>query len=144
MKQFLVLLAVLPLLLVFLLQFSLDQINHARIGLLSDCVYVAKEQARQAGCFTDEICESLRSRIAGVLDIDPAAVSIEATDEPVYRRSGTHGETAYDPLRGLIYYKISVPVGPVMAGARLFGIKEKENLLVFNVDSATVSERLSQ
>ena len=59
-----------------------------------------------------------------------------------FRRSGTH-ETAYDPLRGLIYYKIRYRWAGD-GGARLFGIKEKENLLVFTVDSATVSERLSQ
>ena len=47
MKQFLVLAAILPLMLVFFVQFSMDQINSSRIGILSDMVYAAKEEAKQ-------------------------------------------------------------------------------------------------
>ena len=141
MKQFLVLLAALPLLLIFLLQFSLDQMNHARIGLLSDCVYVAREQARQKGCFTREISDGLRTRISLILDIDPALVRIEATDTPRYRLLGDAGSGGgYE--RGLIYYRVSVPVGQIMVGPRLFGIREEDNSLVFSVDSFTASELL--
>ncbi len=141
MKQFLVLLAALPLLLIFLLQFSLDQMNHARIGLLSDCVYVAREQARQKGCFTTEICEDLRTRISSILDIDPALVDIQATDTPRYRLLGDAWmDGGFE--RGLIYYKVSVPMGQIMAGPRLFGIREDDNRLVFSIDSFTASELL--
>ena len=76
MKQFLVLIAVLPLLLIFLLQFSLDQQNHTKMGLLSDAVYVAKEKSRQSGCFTNDIQDELRSRIARILGTDASEISI--------------------------------------------------------------------
>ncbi|MDD2294836.1 MAG: hypothetical protein PHT29_04495 [Eubacteriales bacterium] len=142
MKQFLVLMAVLPLLLIFLLQFSLDQINHSRIGLLSDCVYVAREQARQKGCFTQDICDELKQSISQILDTDPESVQIEATETPQYRILG--GSLLHEGglERGLIYYKISVPMGQIMAGPRLFGIREEDNQLMFAIESWTASERL--
>ncbi|MDD3538398.1 MAG: hypothetical protein QM215_08165 [Bacillota bacterium] len=142
MKQFLVLLAVLPLLLIFLMQFALDQINHARIGLLSDCVYVAREQARQKGCFTQQIRSDLRDNISKILDLDPESVLIEATDSPQYRIKGNAVSDGTGFERGLIYYKISVPMGQIMAGPRLFGIREEDNRLMFTVESRTASELL--
>jgi len=140
MKQFLVLIAVLPLLLIFLLQFSLDQQNHTKMGLLSDAVYVAKEKSRQSGCFTNDIQDELRSRIARILGTDASEISIVATEAPVYRISAASEEDANNPLRGLIYYRVTVPIGPVMAGSKLFGVKESNNMLIFDIESYTTSE----
>lgn len=142
MKQFLVLMAVLPLLLIFLLQFSLDQVNHSRIGLLSDCIYVAREQARQKGCFTQDIRDDLRERISQILDTDPESIQIDATEDPQYRLSGGSLLEEGGLERGLIYYKISVPMGQIMAGPRLFGIREEDNQLIFAIESWTASELL--
>jgi len=142
MKQFLVLMAVLPLLLIFLLQFSLDQVNHSRIGLLSDCIYVSREQARQKGCFTQDIRDDLKERISQILDTDPESIQIDATEDPQYRLlSGSLMEEG-GLERGLIYYKISVPMGQIMAGPRLFGIREEDNQLIFAIESWTASELL--
>ena len=49
MKQFIVLLAILPLMLVFLLQFILDQQTEAKISMINSYVYTAKEYAKQYG-----------------------------------------------------------------------------------------------
>ena len=59
MKRFLVLAAILPLMLVFFVQFSIDRINFSRIGILLDLVYTAKEEAKQEGCFTQQIRSEL-------------------------------------------------------------------------------------
>ena len=142
MKQFLVLLAVLPLMLIFLLQFSIDRMNHARTGLLSDCVYIAKEQARAKGCFTREISEELKGRISEVLEIDSDSVLIEATGEPQYRVQGNGYAGDGVASRGLIYYKVSVPMGQIMAAPRLFGIREEDNQLLFTLEGWTASELL--
>ena len=142
MKQFLVLLAVLPLMLIFLLQFSIDRMNHARTGLLSDCVYIAKEQARAKGCFTREISEELKGRISEVLEIDSDSVLVEATREPQYRVQGNGYAGDGVASRGLIYYKVSVPMGQIMAAPRLFGIREEDNQLLFTLEGWTASELL--
>lgn len=142
MKQFMVLIAVLPLMLVFFLQFSLDQINSSRIAIFTDLVYAAKEEAKQEGCFTGEIKEELRSRIAERLNIPENSVTIEADSTPVYRISSAAGYTDSDWERGLIHYKVSADIGKAMAGARLFGIREKDNVYRYVIESYAASELL--
>ena len=142
MKQFLVLAAILPLMLVFFVQFSMDQINSSRIGILSDMVYAAKEEAKQEGCFTAQIKSELTANIASALQIDPADVRIEATDTVRYRimEADRYGNDDWE--RGLIYYKVSVPIGELMAGRRLFGIREQDNVYYYTIENYTASERL--
>ena len=142
MKQFLVLAAILPLMLVFFVQFSMDQINSSRIGILSDMVYAAKEEAKQEGCFTSQIKSDLIANIASALQIDPADVRIEATDTVRYRimEADRYGNDDWE--RGLIYYKVSVPIGELMAGRRLFGIREQDNVYYYTIESYTASEKL--
>ncbi len=135
MKQFLVLLAVLPLCLVFLVQFTLDQMNSTRIGMLSDMVYTAKEEAKQEGCFTDEIVGKLKNDISRRLGVPENDILIDVTDEPVYRVMNA-GE------RGLIHYKVQVPIGELTAGRSMFGIREEENVYYYTIESYTASERL--
>jgi len=142
MKQFLVLMAVLPLLLVFLVQFSLDQINNSRLGLLSDYVYTAKEEAKQEGYFSEEILNELRSNIAKAFDIMPSDIIIQATQSVRYRVMSTDSLSEDNFERGLIYYKVSVPIQEIMAGRRLFGIKEEDNSYYYTIESYAASERL--
>ena len=54
MKQFIVLLAVLPIMLLFIAQFILEQQNEMKISLITDIVYEAKEEAKQLGGFDTE------------------------------------------------------------------------------------------
>ena len=60
MKQLIVLMGILPILLVFLLQYTLDQRNNDNISRFQDYVYQAKEQAKQKGCFTQEYLSTLK------------------------------------------------------------------------------------
>ena len=142
MKQFLVLAAILPLMLVFFVQFSMDQINSSRIGILSDLVYAAKEEAKQEGCFTQQIKSELTANISSALQIDPSDVRIEATDTVRYRIMEAGGYGNGDWERGLIHYRVSVPIGELMAGRRLFGIREQDNVYYYTIDSYTASEKL--
>lgn len=142
MKQFIVLVAILPLMLVFFVQFSMDQVNSSRTGLLSDMVYAAKEKAKQEGCFTKDITDELRDNICSAFGISPSDVVIEATDTVKYRIMDAGTYTQADWERGLIYYKVSVPVGELMAGRRLFGIRESDNTYLYTIESYTASERL--
>ena len=52
MKQLIVLMGVLPIMLVFLFQYALDQKNNERINRFQEYVYQAKEQAKQEGWST--------------------------------------------------------------------------------------------
>lgn len=141
MKNFMVLAAVLPLLLVFLLQFTLDQRNSANVGRFQEFVYTAKEQAKQEGCFTKAIQKELKENVAKAFQISEDEVSITAS-ETVQYRVNQYGGSLSDGSRGLIHYKVSVPLHKLMAGHRLFGIKEKDNRGKYTIESYTASERL--
>lgn len=136
MKDFMVLLVILPLLLVFTMQFSVDQLNKAKVELLDEIVYEAKEQAKQDGCFTEKNQTQMVTQICARLHVDASAVSIETDGIPRNRKSiGARDD-------GLIHYSVRVDLGEAMAGSRLFGIPDEENTFVYSMDSYTVSEYL--
>lgn len=137
MKQLIVLMGILPILLVFLLQYSLDQRNNDNISRLQECVYQAKEQAKQQGCFTPEIREDLIDKIERNFDIREEDMEIVLEEVPKYRI------TSFDE-RELIYYKVSVPVEKIMAGNRFFGISDDENRGMYTIESWTASERIRE
>lgn len=138
MKQLIVLAAVLPLLMVFLSQVVLDQKNSIAIGILQEMVYTAREEAKQEGCFTPKIQTTLRENIGQRLSIPEEDVIIEATETRQYRVNYYDGESR----RGLIDYQVSVPIAPLMAGPKLFGISTSDNKSLFTVSGSTASERL--
>lgn len=134
MKQFIVLMAVLPILLLFLMQFSMDQRNSQRLGKIQDLIYISKESARQEGYFSLELKEKLREDLSRTAGVAPEEIIIECDDTIKYRYNS--GEDR------LIYYRIEVPIKKVMAGSRIFGITEEENGYTYVIDSYTASEKI--
>ena len=128
---------VLPILLVFLSQYTLDQKNNDNISRLQECVYQAKEQAKQKGCFTAEIKEEMINKIGNYFDISEEEMEIILEEIPQYRTS------VFDD-RELIYYKVSVPIKKIMAGNRFFGITDEENSGMYTIESWTASELLRE
>lgn len=135
MKQLIVLMAVLPIMALFLMQYSLEQRNSDQIERFCNYVYAAKEQAKQAGCFTNEIKSQLTEQLHKNLGIPKNEIRMDVTEIPKYR-------TATFDDRELIYYKISVPVNKLMVGNKLLGISDAENKGWYTVESNTASERL--
>ena len=119
MKQFIVLLAVIPILMFFMLQMGLDQRNSQITTIIQACVYSAKEDAKQEGCFTPEIVEKMKNDISKLTGIDKELIKVEADDEVKYRNS-----TGKDRL---INYKVYVYVDEIMAAGQIYGIDDKEN-----------------
>ena len=104
MKQLIVLAAILPLMLIFMAQYTLDQKNSATISILEQ-VYTAKEKAKQEGCFTEEI-KRIKGKHQQAFDIDKEEINIDATESRQYRIN------YFDPSRkrGIIHYSVSVPI----------------------------------
>ena len=145
MKQFIVLLAVLPLMIVFFTQFTLDQINESKISIVNECVYAAKENAKQEGGFTAQIQSELKRKLAGALGISESEIVITTNADrsgAVKRMTSASAISAADWKDKLIYYKISVPIGKMMAGTGFLGIRESENSYVYTIDAYTASEWL--
>ncbi|HWQ78295.1 MAG TPA: hypothetical protein VN381_05740 [Anaerovoracaceae bacterium] len=137
MKQLIVLMGVLPILLVFLMQYALDQRNSDNLSRFQEYVYQAKEQAKQKGYFTPEIKEEMIGKIESAFDVDEEDMVIELEEIPQYRTS------VFDE-RELIHYKVSVPIDRIMAGNRFFGISDEENRGMYTIESWTASELLRE
>lgn len=137
MKQLIVLMGILPILLVFLLQYTLDQRNHDNISRFQECVYQAKEQAKQKGCFTQEIKEEMIDKIEGYFGIGEKDMVMVLEEIPQYR-------TSTFEQRELIYYKVSVPIDQIMAGNLFFGIADEENCGMYTIESWTASELIRE
>ncbi len=136
MKQFIVLAAILPFLLIFMLQYSVEQVNHYRISLLQQMVTESAQVAKQDGYFTQKNIDSLRNNISSVFNTSPESIVIEADTTPKYRVN------EFDE-RELIHYKIEVPIEVLVAGAAFFGISKEENRGMYTIKSYTASELLA-
>ena len=139
MKQFIVLAAALPLLLLFMVQFAADQQYSLAVAAVDDAVYAAKEMAKQKGCFTEEIRNWLKSAIAAKIPgVEASDIIIgSATDTaPVYRMgSVADGD-------GLIHYQVSVPMRGYSVGSQLLGIRDTGRTRYYVTDSYVPSELL--
>ncbi|MBE6020885.1 MAG: hypothetical protein E7228_03955 [Clostridiales bacterium] len=135
MKQLIVLLAVLPFMMIFLMQYTVEQENHYNISLLQQMVYESKEQAKQDGYFTAENISDLKMKISDTFDVGQDEINIITDSIPKYRVN------QFDE-RELIYYKVQVPINRIVAGAGFFGIDEEENKGLYTIESYTASELL--
>lgn len=134
MKQFIVLIAVLPILLIFMMQSVYDQKNNDAVNQIQALVYAAKENAKQEGCFTKEIKAKLKKDLSEALGVSAEEITIESSEGVKYRYS--KGENR------LIHYRVEAPVKNVMAGGSFFQITEKENAYRYVIDSYTASEKI--
>ena len=135
MKQFIVLMAVLPFMLLFMVQFTVEQQHSSQFLRLQNYVYTAKEQAKQDGYFTQENIELLEDKICDTFDVEKGEIEIEATASARYRIN------EFDE-RELINYRVVVPVKNMMSGAGFFGISTEENTGYYVIENEAVSERL--
>lgn len=135
MKQLIVLAAILPVLLLFAAQFTLQQQNAAARHFVTGAVDAAKEQAKRDGYFTDDNIDALKTKIAGALKIEKDEVIVIAAGTPRYR-TDEYGRS------GQIYYRVEVPVKQIMAGARLLGISSGQNQGRIIIENVTASELL--
>lgn len=135
MKQFIILIGVLPILLIFMSQYILEQKNNHNISVLQEYVYAAKEEAKQEGYFTEEIKSDLIGKISSQFAIEPSEIHVELEEVPKYR-------TSQFEERELIHYKVTVPIEKIMAGSAFFSISDEENRGQYTVESWTASEKL--
>ncbi|MDO5441766.1 MAG: hypothetical protein Q4F55_04345 [Bacillota bacterium] len=123
MKQFLVMCAVLPLLVIIMIQSTMDQVSAYKISAVNQVVYAASEQAKQAGCFTQTISNNLYNRLIE-LGFDSGDISLDL-DSNLHNR----GE--------LIHYSVSVRMKNAMVKAMT-----EDNSYDYVIDSYTSSEYL--
>ena len=111
MKQFIVLAAVLPLMLVFVAQFTLEAGRGLRMNAAEDAVRAFCVEAAYYGGGGPAEAEALRARLARIFRADAGEVAVELKQ----------ADEAH------IDWHVSFPVGDIMAGAALMGISPAEN-----------------
>lgn len=124
MKQFIVLTAVIPILMIFVMQIGYDQKTNYAIGIVHDVVYVAKEQAKEEGSFTWEIQERLVRDLGKRLGISIDEIVVICREE---------GD--------ILFYRVEVPMKDIVAGRKLLGISAKDNQYVYVIDSYTKARK---
>jgi hypothetical protein len=111
MKQFIVLAAVLPILMLFLAQFMLDGQRTVRVSAAEDAVRTFCLEGSYYGRVGSSEADALRTRLAGIFGVSPADVSVDLA-----------------PAReGVLSYRIAFPVGKIMAGAAFMGLSPSRN-----------------
>ncbi|MCL1810056.1 MAG: hypothetical protein FWG42_09880 [Clostridiales bacterium] len=123
MKQFIVLAAVLPILMIFVMQAVCDQRGSFQTSIVQDMVYAAKEEAKLEGSFTPYIQEKLRRNLSKALGVPQGEVLVACWED---------GD--------ILHYRVEVPIKGVVAGNKLLGIKDEENQYSYVIDSYTVSK----
>ncbi|MDR3364376.1 MAG: hypothetical protein LBS91_05440 [Clostridiales Family XIII bacterium] len=111
MKQFIVLAAILPILLVLIAQFTLEARRGLRMGAAENAVRAFCMEASYYGGGGAAQAEALRTELARIFRADARDVTVELSE-----RDGAH-----------IDWRVSFPVGEIMAGAGFMGLSQAEN-----------------
>lgn len=111
MKQFIVLAAILPIVLVLIAQFTLEASRSLRLNAAEDAVRAFCIEASYHHGGGPAEAEALRAKLAGIFRANTSEVHIELTP-----RDEAH-----------IDWRVSFPVGPIMAGADMMGLSAAEN-----------------
>jgi len=111
MKQFIVLAAILPILLVFVSQFTLDAVRSLRMNAAEDAIRAFCLEASYYGGGSAAEAEALRHKLAQLFKSDASDINIE-----LVRTDDAH-----------IDWRLSFPVGDIMAGASFMGLSQSEN-----------------
>jgi hypothetical protein len=126
LKQFIVLAAVLPILLAFVMQFTLIQVHHSRLIRAEEAIHSAEMEAGISGGFTAETRAALAARLAAIYDVAPTEIDMNL-------------DMADGQPRHVIAYEISLPVSKIIAANRLFGISDNDNSGYYIIEGKTLN-----
>jgi hypothetical protein len=123
MKQFIVLLAVLPLMLGLIMQIGLAQGNFALTVRAESIVRDCREYAAASGGFTDDVRREMTSRLADAAGEQPEDISLTADAVP--------------DADGALRYRVGVPEKRLTAAPSLFGTDPAKNSGVYVIEGVT-------
>lgn len=132
MKQFIVLLAILPILLLFMMQIGYEQKNIAKVNLIQSIVYSAKEDAKQAGYFSIEQQEQVIQELLSIPGVDGATMT---SNQTIPQKRYSLGSNRF------IDYRIELVMTDIMAGGGTI-IDKENNRYVYVLEGYTASEFL--
>ena len=136
MKQLIVACAIMPLLVVLIMQTSHSQVNLIKYSRVERTVENAEAAAKQEGYFSESIKDDLIKSLSKIMNIPQSSITVEATDvnEIKYR------STKYD--ESLMHLIVQFNHEGVMAGNKYFGISDDKNTNQIVIDRYISSEKL--
>jgi len=135
MKSLIVTIAILPILMFFPLQNTVQNINHYRTTSFNNIAYKHIQIARVEGHFSDENIEELLDTIEEVFFIDRDDMIVNVTTEVMYR-----GEEFVETE--VIEYEIGLPIDKFIAMHRFFNVEDEDNKGYYVLRGSVQSERL--
>lgn len=135
MKEFIVMIALLPLLFFFPSQFVADEINHTKILAFNSIVSKHAQSARVNGCFTTTNINSLKDELSRALYIDAGEITFVGDTSLKYRTD------AFNNMQ-MINYKVSVPIKKFLAMGSFWGVTATDNQVNYSIDGQVASELL--
>ena len=124
MKEFISGLAILLLLSVFMVQFTVNQVTHDKLLFAQKDISEALQEVKQEGCFTPEVKAELTEDLVEDLKLsDGTGIEITSDYEDVNFRA----------YRGtVIEYTIKLPVKNLIGAASFLGITNNETVKTYN------------
>ena len=135
MKDFIITIAIFPLIMWFTCQFTVEQVNHAKIVAFIAIVNKHSETARQDGCFTADNINNLKIDLSKAFYIKDTDVSFTGDTVPK-----THTDT-FNRVQ-MIHFKVSVPIKNFLADSSFWGISQDKNVINYSFDNEVPSELL--
>lgn len=136
MKEFIILIIIIPILLYFPVQFVVNEQNHNRMLTVENIVHEAVKTARTDGYFTTTNINKMVADLQTAFpSINQSNIVITVTQTPKYRRE------VFDQ-REMISYDIEIPIDEIVAMPGMFGISSSDNKFMFPVKGEVTSEVL--
>ena len=136
MKQLIVACAIMPLLVVLIMQLGHSQVNLSKYSRVERTIENAEGAAKQEGYFSDSIKDDLIKSLLKIMNIPENSIMIEATDvNEIKYRSENYEES-------LIHIIVRFNHKDVMAGNKYFGISNEKNTNQIIIDRYISSEKL--
>lgn len=132
MKQFIVLIAILPILLLFMTQIAYEQKNINKINLIQSIIYSAKEDAKQAGYFSQQHLDQVTQELLLIPGVEQ--VKITSNQELPQKRYSLGSNRFID-------YRIELVMTDIMAGGGTL-IDTENNKYTYVLEGYTASEFL--
>lgn len=127
MKNLVTSMACLIILMVFVAQFTQNQVLHHHVTAIDQEVNQFREVIKQEGCITQENEGWLKGRISRILQCSEKEVEIAGDRTPL-------------ALGTPVHYAVTVSIGELVAVPDFWGIREEENTMNYQIDRYTVSE----
>jgi hypothetical protein len=136
MKNYIAVLPILLLLLVFVLQSALEEVNDQRSSKFDILVFKAIQNARTDGYFKPSNINQLRTDLKNTFpDLTDGDIQINVTTSIKYRQN------VFDE-RESINYDIAIPVRKAFIAGSLFGISDSQNNYILRKKGYVLSEVL--